>query len=232
MLRDFVLLVADWSALSVFLRLCLACIVGILIGIEREYKNKGAGMKTHVLVCVGSAVAMIVSEYLLHQFPEAQADLARIGAQVISGVGFLGVGTIIITGKHEVQGLTTAAGLWVCACIGLAAGAGYVEGTLIALFFVIFTHMVLNRIDHWLRQNAKIFSLYVEFEDKHSVKQLIKKLHTWNCTYSNFQLVKAQEGKFGGAATFTIELDRNMNKKPFIDALEALEFISFVEEIN
>ena len=92
--------------------------------------------------------------------------------------------------------------------------------------------MVLNRIDHWLRQNAKIFSLYVEFEDKHSVKQLIKKLHTWNCTYSNFQLVKAQEGKFGGAATFTIELDRNMNKKPFIDALEALEFISFVEEIN
>lgn len=232
MIREFIDLIAGWSATSVFLRLSLAFLVGILIGAEREYKNKGAGMKTHVLVCVGSAVAMLVSEYIFHQFPSARADMARIGAQVISGVGFLGVGTIIITGKNEVQGLTTAAGLWVCACIGLLAGAGYVEGTIIALGFVMFTYIVINPVDHWLRVNARIFSVYVEFENKQGVKYLLKKLHTWNCDYSNFQIVKAEEGRFGGAATFTVELERGMRKQPFIDALQALEFVSFVEETN
>ena len=232
MLRDILTLVSSWSTLAIFLRLVLATIVGLLIGFEREFKNKGAGVKTHVLVCLGAACAMIVSEYLTHQFPSARVDMARIGAQVISGVGFLGVGTIIITGKNEVQGLSTAAGLWACASIGLCAGAGYVEGTLIAVFFVIFTFMALNKIDHWLHENAKIFSLYVEFEDKHGIKLLLKKLHGWNCSFSNFQLVKGEAGKFGGAATFTVELARGARKQPFIDAIQTLDYVSFVEEVN
>ena len=232
MLRDMLTLVSSWSTLAIFLRLVLATIVGLLIGFEREFKNKGAGVKTHVLVCLGAACAMIVSEYLTHQFPGARIDMERIGAQVVSGVGFLGVGTIIITGKNEVQGLSTAAGLWACACIGLCAGAGYVEGTLLALVFVIFTFMALNKIDHWLHENAKIFSLYVEFEDKHGIKLLLKKLHGWNCSFSNFQLVKGEAGKFGGAATFTVELSRGARKQPFIDAIQTLDYVSFVEEVN
>ena len=123
--QSFVAETAAWGAHAVFLRLLIATLVGLAIGIDREFHNKGAGIKTHVLVCIGAAMAMIVSEYVLHQFPDANGDINRIGAQVISGVGFLGVGTILVTGKNEVRGLTTAAGLWACACIGLAAGIGF-----------------------------------------------------------------------------------------------------------
>ena len=99
--QNFVSETAAWSAHAVFLRLLLATLVGVAIGIDREFRNKGAGVKTHVLVCIGAAMAMIVSEYVLHQFPYANGDINRIGAQVISGVGFLGVGTILVTGKKR-----------------------------------------------------------------------------------------------------------------------------------
>lgn len=231
MLMNFFEFAREWSAGAVVVRLIAATLVGTIIGMDRERKNKGAGIKTHVLVCLGSAMAMIVSEYLLHQFPDAKADLARIGAQVVSGVGFLGVGTIIIGRNNEVQGLTTAAGLWACSCIGLAAGAGYIEGTLIAMLFVIFTLTVLNVLDGMVRKNAKVFDIYVEFEDKTGVRELIKRLHSWDCTYSNFTLVKSEEGRFGGAATLTIEIPRTQHKHAFIDAIAYLPYVSFVDEL-
>ena len=153
--------VSSWGEQAVFLRLLIATVVGAVIGLDREYHNKGAGIKTHVLVCLGSAMTMIVSEYVAMQFPEARADMNRIGAQVISGVGFLGVGTIIVTGRNEVRGLTTAAGLWACACIGLAVGIGFVEAALMALLFVVLTFSALSLVDRWLRDNARVFDLYV-----------------------------------------------------------------------
>ncbi|MGI6755552.1 MAG: MgtC/SapB family protein [Atopobiaceae bacterium] len=221
-----------WTGTAVFLRLLAATIVGIVVGVEREYRNKDAGIKTHVLVCVGAAVTMIVSEYLVHQFPDESHDMARIGAQVISGVGFLGVGTIIVTGKNEVQGLTTAAGLWVCACIGLLAGAGYIEGTLLALGFVVFTYLVLNKIDTHVRQNGRVFDLYVEFDDKGGVKEMLRTLHSWNCSYTNFQLAKGVAGNFGGAATFTVKIPRTQHKEPFIASIQALDCVTFVDELR
>ena len=102
---------AGWGGEAILLRLFLATVVGVVIGLDREYRNKGAGIKTHVLVCLGSAMTMIVSEYVAMRFPEVRADMNRIGAQVVSGVGFLGVGTILVTHRNEVRGLTTAAGL-------------------------------------------------------------------------------------------------------------------------
>jgi len=119
-----------WSMGSMIVRLLLAMAAGMLVGVDRERKNRGAGMKTHVLVCIGAALAMMTSEYIYHEFPDARADMARIGAQVVSGVGFLGVGTIMVTGKNQIRGLTTAAGLWASACAGIAIGIGFVEGAL------------------------------------------------------------------------------------------------------
>ena len=139
----FLAAAAAWDERAVFLRLLVATLVGAVIGLDREYHNKGAGIKTHVLVCLGSAMTMVVSEYVAMRFPEVRADMNRIGAQVVSGVGFLGVGTIIVTGRNEVRGLTTAAGLWACACIGLAVGIGYVEAALFALLFVVLTFSAL-----------------------------------------------------------------------------------------
>jgi len=222
---------AGWSAEAVFLRLLLATIVGTVIGLEREFKNKGAGIKTHVLVCIGAAMSMIVSQYVYMQFPDAAADMNRLGAGVISGVGFLGVGTIIVTGKNEVRGLTTAAGLWACACIGLAAGIGYVEGTILALVFVLFTFFVLSRIDSYLHHISKTFDLYIEFEDRSGVKEFIKKLHLWDCSYSNLQLSKGEAGGRDLAVTLSISLPSINRKDAFIDTVQSLDIVSFCEEI-
>lgn len=127
---------------EVIIRLTLACILGALIGLERESLNRPAGLRTYTLVCVGSALAMIVSLDMYFQYYQTvNADPGRIAAQVISGIGFLGAGTIMREGA-TVRGLTTAAGLWVVACIGLAVGAGLyipaIATTIIILFILIY----------------------------------------------------------------------------------------------
>ncbi len=216
-----------------FLRLLLAMLVGTVIGMTREFKNKGAGVKTHVLVCLGAAMSMIVSQYILEELPGAQLDMVRNGAAVISGVGFIGVGTIIVTGKNEVRGLTTAAGLWVCACIGLAAGIGEVDATIIALLFVIFTFTVLSWFDVMVHRHTKKFDLYVEFENRLAVKEFLKQLHSWDCSYDNFLLTGGESGSsfVAGPATLTITLPTMDRKQVFIDAIQRLRFVSFCEEI-
>ncbi|SEU08285.1 MgtC/SapB family protein [Enterocloster clostridioformis] len=125
-----------WSSLAIVGRLALAILTGTVIGIDRGLKRRGAGIKTHSLVCLGSTLVMLTSEYMAMNFDQ-KADLARLGAQVISGVGFLGVGTILVTEKQRIKGLTTAAGLWTCACVGLAIGIGFVEGAIYSLIFMI-----------------------------------------------------------------------------------------------
>lgn len=117
---------SELTLLSVVLRLGFATMIGALVGMERSSRGRGAGVKTHALVCMGSALVMLTSEYMrisLHN----TGDMARMGAQIISGIGFLGAGTIIVTGRNHVRGLTTAAGLWVCACEGMSIGIGFLE---------------------------------------------------------------------------------------------------------
>ena len=229
--QSFVSETAAWGAHAVFLRLLLATLVGVAIGIDREFHNKGAGVKTHVLVCIGAAMAMIVSEYVLHQFPDARGDINRIGAQVISGVGFLGVGSILVTGKNEVRGLTTAAGLWACACIGLAAGIGFAEGAFIGLFFVLLTFEGLNRLDRVIRRASKTFDVYVEFDEPSGVRELLRKLNSWDCTYENFEVIRGQDGRKGTAATFSVELSSMGRKSLFIESIGNLDFVTFADEI-
>lgn len=131
------------------LRLGIAVVLGGLIGIERELSNHPAGFRTHILVCIGSALIMLLSIYGFPQFvnePNVRVDPARLAAQVVSGIGFLGAGTIIRKGV-SVSGLTTAASLWATAGIGLAAGAGFFEGALLATFLVLVSLFVLNKLD-------------------------------------------------------------------------------------
>lgn len=125
-------LLQELNWISITVRLLLALICGGILGIEREKKRRPAGLRTYMLVCVGAAFVMITNEYM--SFKYEGVDPSRMGAQVISGIGFLGAGTIIVTGRNRVKGLTTAAGLWAAACIGLAAGAGFYSGQLLDVF--------------------------------------------------------------------------------------------------
>ena len=122
------------NLLSVSLRLILALLFGGIIGLERGSNRHPAGFRTHILVCVGAALAMMTNQFILQQFDTG--DPARLGAQVITGVGFLGVGTILVTGRHKIKGLTTAAGLWASACLGLAIGIGFYSGAIVAALII------------------------------------------------------------------------------------------------
>ena len=108
---------------TILIRMLLAIICAGSIGVERSRKRQAAGLRTYILVCLGAALVMMLSDFLVMNNPSS--DAGRLGAQVISGIGFLGAGTILITSKNKIKGLTTAAGLWAAACTGLAIGAGF-----------------------------------------------------------------------------------------------------------
>lgn len=114
----------DMTLLSVMVRMLCAMLCGGIIGIEREYKRRPAGFRTHILICMGAAMTTLTSQYL-YLCMGYYTDMARLGAQVIAGIGFIGAGTIIVTKQQRVKGLTTAAGLWVAAIVGLTLGAGF-----------------------------------------------------------------------------------------------------------
>ena len=128
------------NCLDLIIRLTLAVFLGGIIGIERVISNHDAGLRTHILVCLGSAGIMVLSQLINAQYG---GDIARMGAQVISGIGFLGAGCILVTGGH-VKGLTTAAGLWATACVGLVTGSGYIFVSLVMTALMLFSMLMLR----------------------------------------------------------------------------------------
>ena len=117
---------AAWNLQNICIRVIAATVLGGIIGLDRGMKHRGAGTKTITVVCLGATLVMLTEQYIQIHFP-GLANMNRLAAQVISGVGFIGVGTIIVS-RHRVRGLTTAATLWASACVGLAVGIGFVEG--------------------------------------------------------------------------------------------------------
>lgn len=131
---DFWIAITASDTFHLVARIVLASLFGALIGIEREHAQRPAGLRTHVLVCVGACLTMLTAEFISNSSP-VTFDVTRLGAQVISGIGFLGAGTIIRTG-NTVKGLTTAASIWAVACVGLATGIGYYAGATITTFLI------------------------------------------------------------------------------------------------
>lgn len=146
MIVDYLPFLADPNILSIFIRAILAILCAGLIGYDRNTRGADAGIRTHILVCLGAMIAMSTGQFAVLYFDSG--DITRIGAQVVSGIGFLGAGSIIITRSNHISGLTTAAGLWASACIGLAIGVGFYEGALIGTIAVYFT-------ERWLRKWSK-----------------------------------------------------------------------------
>ena len=154
---------------SVTVRMLLAVLCGGIIGIERAYKRRPAGFRTHILICLGAAITTLTSQYLylnLHYY----TDMARLGAQVVAGIGFIGAGTIVVTRQQRVKGLTTAAGLWASAIIGLAIGGGFYEGALLATALVFFAESALSRLEYRILDHVPEINLYMEYADQTSLE--------------------------------------------------------------
>jgi putative Mg2+ transporter-C (MgtC) family protein len=149
----------------------MSIVLGGLLGLERGSKNRPAGFRTYMLVCFGSALVMMTNQFVNQKF--GTSDPVRMGAQVISGIGFLGAGSIIVTGRNQVKGITTAAGLWASACVGLAVGIGFYLGAIIGGIMIFLIMAVMQRIDAHMRAYSSVLSLYVEFDKEHPLSEFL-----------------------------------------------------------
>ncbi len=185
----------EFNTWNVFIRLVLALIVGGVIGFERGRQGRAAGMRTHILVSIGSAMTAMIGFYA-NEVLGTSTDPLRISAQVISGIGFLGVGTILIKGRFQITGLTTAAGLWATAAIGLALGAGFIEGALIASVLSILTVTFLHKIETKLNRRLMRFGIYVEIANDTVIRPCINHLKE-KYDASSIQVTAPRSGKPG-----------------------------------
>lgn len=163
------------NEISITLRFILAVLCGGIIGLEREHKHRPAGFRTHILVCLGAASVMMTSQYLI-SIGGFSTDPARLGAQVIAGIGFVGAGTIMVTKRRQVKGLTTAAGLWDASIVGLAIGVGFYEAAAFATFLILAVELVLSKLDWYLISNAKLINVYVEYENPENLTEILASL--------------------------------------------------------
>ena len=170
---------------AIVLRILAAIIVGGLIGLERGMKNRPAGLRTYMLVCVGACLIMLTNQYI-YQFTGA-GDPMRLGAQVVSGIGFLGAGTIIVTKHNQIKGLTTAAGLWASAGVGLALGIGFYEGALTASVGIYAILAILQRWERRVRKKIRLLEVYVELSNTIPLIEFTHNLRTMNLQIEDIQ---------------------------------------------
>lgn len=172
-----------WTAL---IRIVLAMIIGGVIGLERGKQGRAAGMRTHILVCLGATLTSMLGFYTAEVLGLSN-DPLRVAAQVISGIGFLGVGTILIKGRFQITGLTTAAGLWCAAAVGLALGAGFYEGAIFTFLAAILTITIIHRLEYTLNKRYSRFGIYIEIRSDSNVRYIIDYL-TKNFRVSDIQV--------------------------------------------
>ena len=225
----------DWTinfhdlGISVF-KIALALFCAGVIGLERGRKKRPAGFRTYMVVCVGATLVMMTNEYLCEVY--GTGDVARLGAQVINGIGFLGAGTIITTGHNRVKGLTTAAGLWTSACIGLAIGSGYYEGAILGTFAIVIIMVVLHSFDRRLTNNTKAIILYVEFTKMSVMRKLVDFARENDIKVEDVEIEQPNnmmEAKM--VAVVTLRLPNKENHLEFLEKVSSLEGVMFVEEI-
>ena len=160
--------------LSIAIRIVVAVIIGGLLGLERELKNRAAGLRTYMLVCTGACLIMLTNQYIFQT--AGVGDPVRMGAQVISGIGFLGAGTIIVTRRNQIKGLTTAAGLWTAAGVGLAVGVGFYEAAVIGALAISFVMTLMQKLDARMRRKSRRVVIYVEISSQLSLGAFLHQL--------------------------------------------------------
>lgn len=224
------MILREVTFLSVTLRLLAAVIFGGIIGMERGLKNRPAGLRTYMLVCVGSCLIMLTNQYL-YQVSHA-GDPMRLGAQVVSGIGFLGAGTIIVTKHNQIKGLTTAAGLWACAGVGLALGVGFYEAAVLACVMIYFILTVLHLWDSRMRRKAKFLELYIEISESMNIGALIRQFRAFELEVESLQM-EPDSALLSGFRSLTVSLKSNkrFDHSELIAKLHQLDGFHYLEEL-
>ena len=224
------MILREVTYIAVILRILVAVIFGGLIGLERGLKHRPAGMRTYMLVCVGACLIMLTNQYLFQV--TSTGDPMRLGAQVVSGIGFLGAGTIIVTKHNQIKGLTTAAGLWSAAGVGLALGVGFYEAALVAGVVVFTVLTLMQRLDNKMRSKTKFLDLYIEFSQDVSLGTLIQNLREMGLEVSDLQNEPASafDGNSRGLVVY-LKAKKRSNHLLLMEQIEKLPGILHLEEL-
>ena len=226
----------ELNLVSILFRIFLSVMIGGFLGMERGKKNRPAGLRTYILVCLGSALVMMTNQYVYLTYQTG--DPMRLGAQVISGVGFLGAGTIILTGRNKIMGITTAAGLWTAACGGLAIGVGFYEGAVLGGIVIAFTVSGLLRFDIRLRKKSKYLELYVEYNaEKGAFSGFLQYAREHQFEVKNIQISKgymwqSSEGRQRTLSYIvTVSSQVHRTHSEMIEVLAHEKGVQFIEEL-
>ena len=221
----------DITMLSVTVRMLLAVLCGGLIGLERAYKRRPAGFRTHILICLGASMTTMTSQFLylnMHYY----TDMARLGAQVIAGIGFIGAGTIIVTRQQRVKGLTTAAGLWAAAIIGLAIGGGFYEGGLCGTVIVLLAELYFSELEYRILDHSPEINLYMEYRDKECLDRVLYLFRVSHLKLQNMEITRATgSDKHNACAIFSLRLNKNCSIKELLERVKLIEGVVSVEEL-
>lgn len=223
---------AELTTASVAFRIFLSMLLGGILGYERGKKHRPAGLRTYLVVCIASCMAMMTGIYLTKL--TGGGDAGRIAAQVISGIGFLGAGTILITRHNQVRGLTTAAGLWSVACLGLALGAGFYTGAIIGFTAIWLSLSILTIMEKQLYKNSRIISLYIEFESINNVSSFISDVRERSGIVNELETTKVKnvDGTYNVSAIMTIKFHEKKSHAQIIEEYGKMDGIVFIEEVS
>ena len=194
---------------DVVIRLSVAVLLGAVLGVEREYKRRPAGLRTHMLVCLGAAMTTLTSQYLLLNM-QYYTDIARLGAQVIAGVGFIGTGTIIVFRGQQIKGLTTAAGLWTSAIMGLTVGAGFYIAAIVTAVFVILIESVFSVIERKLLTKSSEISIILEYTDRSVLARVFEICKNRNIRVQHAELTNKNNKEENYYAVLFLRLNKNI----------------------
>lgn len=220
----------DLTYTEIATRIILSVLFGGILGMERGMKNRGAGLRTYMLVCLGSCVVMMTNQFLYQSYQSG--DPARLGAQVINGIGFLGAGTILVTGRQQVKGLTTAAGLWASACTGLAVGAGFYECVFIAFAMIFLSIRLFPIVDAYIQENARDINLYMEFYSLGDISTIINQLKSQNVQIYDIDIERNKSGEaLHPSAIFSIRLNEKIPHTQLLSDLAELDCLCVIEEL-
>ena len=220
----------DFNTVSIALRLILAMLLGGTIGLERGKQGRAAGMRTHIFVCLGATLTTMIGFFAV-QVMGSTGDPLRVAAQVISGIGFLGVGTILIKGRFQITGLTTAAGLWCAAAIGIALGAGFYEGALITFACSMLTVTIFWRVEYMLNKKYRRFGIYVEISSDKEVRRAIDYISD-RFRVSDIQVTSPRSGTVGNVGIEANVHNSDLSTSPgeVSKVLEQEEYVIFALE--
>lgn len=220
--------VRELTVTGIVVRVLVAIVLGGVVGLDREMKNRPAGMRTYMLVSLGSCVVMLINQYTYQAY--GCGDPVRLGAQVISGIGFLGAGTIIVTSHNQIKGLTTAAGLWASACIGLAVGVGLYEVAFTGGFGIFIVLTVLHEWDYNIRSSTRAIDIYVELDQRVSLGTFIRNTRELDLDVSNIQ--KERETGYDDnmlSLIATVKGKKKMHQEEIVRVLRKIEGVKYLE---